>query len=171
MLRYQFGSDRADGAHGAVAIRNDFESHLARVLILYPAARVEAADGGPILPPSRPHVAARPRQELVSRERSVSFEDPGEPGYEDEGEQPTAEGQPEDPPGGVAVGNEGVSLFEVGDRQQQVEGVSSGVEPGLGRAGLRWREHARVGVVGVIEDAVSYTHLRAHETDSYLVCR
>src|SRR5665811_1076394 len=84
--------------------------------------------------------------------RSVSFEDPGEPGYEDEGEQPTAEGQPEDPPGGVAVGNEGASLFEVGDRQQQVEGVSSGVEPGLSRAGLRWREHARVSVVGVIED-------------------
>ena len=65
MLRYQFGSDRADDPQGRWRFRNDFESHLARVLILYPAARVEAADGGPILPPSRPHVAARPQQELV----------------------------------------------------------------------------------------------------------
>src|SRR5664280_2519532 len=70
--------------------------------------------------------------------RSVSFEDPGESGYEDEGEQPTAEGQPEDPLGGVAIGNEGVSLFEVGDRQQQVEGVSSGVDPPGSPTWNRW---------------------------------
>src|SRR5664279_6073216 len=28
-----------------------------------------------------------------------------------------------------------------------------------------------VGVVVISHDAVSYTHLRAHETDSYIVCR
>jgi len=35
---------------------------------------------------------------------------------------------------------------------QQVEGVAGGVEPGLPRAGFRWRELARVGVVGVVEE-------------------
>jgi hypothetical protein len=83
---------------------------------------------------------------------SVQFEDAGEPGDEDESQQQATEGESEDPPGGVAMGDEGVSLFEVGDRQQQVKGVSGGVEPGLPRAGFRWRELARVGVVGAVED-------------------
>jgi len=64
MLRYQFGSDRADGAQGggdSERLREPPSPSADPV----PAARVEAADGGPILPPSRPHVAARAQQELV----------------------------------------------------------------------------------------------------------
>src|SRR5665647_2196735 len=33
------------------------------------------------------------------------------------------------------------------------------------------RDHAASQVIGYNKGAVSYTHLRAHETDSYLVCR
>ena len=65
MLRYQFGSDRADDRQGRWRFRKDFEGHLARVLVLYPAAHVEATDGGLVLLPSRTHVAARRRHELV----------------------------------------------------------------------------------------------------------
>src|SRR5680860_1719217 len=37
----------------------------------------------------------------------------------------------------------------------------------------RWVEHALPGEIDAVIEAepVSYTHLRAHETDSYLVCR
>jgi len=59
MLRYQFGSDRADDRQGRWRFRRDFEAHLARVLVVYPAARVEAADAGLVLLPSRPHVAVK----------------------------------------------------------------------------------------------------------------
>jgi hypothetical protein len=65
MLRYQFGSDRTTNRQGRWRFRRDFESHLARVLVLYPAARVEASDAGLVLLPSRSHVAARPRVGLV----------------------------------------------------------------------------------------------------------
>ena len=45
------------------------------------------------------------------------------------------------------------------------------------RAALRAPDHGRlrpwrfVVIAGDRREAVSYTHLRAHETDSYLVCR
>jgi hypothetical protein len=49
---------------------------------------------------------------------SVSFGDAAEAGEDDDGEEPAREGEAEDPPEGVAVGYESVSLFEVGDREQ-----------------------------------------------------
>jgi hypothetical protein len=58
------------------------------------------------------------------------------------------ETEPKGPPGGGAVRDEGVSLFEVGDRQQQVEGVAGRVEPRLLRPAFG---RAQVGCVGVIE--------------------
>lgn len=65
MLRYQFGSDRANDRQGRWRFRKDFETHLARVLVVYRDARVEATDAGLVLMPSRPHVAARVRRELL----------------------------------------------------------------------------------------------------------
>ena len=59
MLRYQFGSDRADDRQGRWRFRKDFEAHLARVLVLYRDARVETDESGLVLMPSRPHVPAR----------------------------------------------------------------------------------------------------------------
>src|SRR5680860_868328 len=49
-------------------------------------------------------------------------------------------------------------------------GVASdpGGQVGAGQVGAG---QGRVGTVGAQVEAVSYTHLRAHETDSYLVCR
>src|SRR5665647_3557644 len=41
---------------------------------------------------------------------------------------------------------------------------------GCGGAGLRRPPTSRTVLVGYLQE-VSYTHLRAHETDSYLVCR
>ena len=51
-------------------------------------------------------------------------------------------------------------------RTIDLEGLSSVVR--IGRFGA-YLEAKRVSDDG--EEAVSYTHLRAHETDSYLVCR
>ena len=52
----------------------------------------------------------------------------------------------------------GKSLKEVVQMHQEVEKVMS-------------RHSSEVGELRKVVDAVSYTHLRAHETDSYLVCR
>lgn len=65
MLRYQFGSDRADDRRGRWRFRKDFEAHLARVLAVYRDARVEATDVGLVLAPSRSHVALRRLGELL----------------------------------------------------------------------------------------------------------
>lgn len=59
MLRYQFGSDRADDRQGRWRFRKDFEAHLARVLVVYSDVRVEPTDAGLALLPSRTHVGAR----------------------------------------------------------------------------------------------------------------
>jgi len=56
LLRYQFGSDRANDRQGRWRFRKDFEAHLARVLIVYQGARVETDERGIVLFPSRPHV-------------------------------------------------------------------------------------------------------------------
>ena len=59
-----------------------------------------------------------------------------------------------------------------GDQPQAIDTLASGIENGL-------RDQVLLGVTGsgktytmakVIERCL-YTHLRAHETDSYLVCR
>src|SRR5665647_3908078 len=69
----------------------------------------------------------------------------------------------------------GASLLQLGDRgvpqQQPLGAVGPEVDLGdrVGAAALDPDDHAEP--VGVVGDPVSYTHLRAHETDSYLVCR
>lgn len=66
LLRYQFGSDRADSRQGRWRFRKDFEAHLARVLIVYQDARVETDERGIVLHPSRPHVQRRPPKVLTA---------------------------------------------------------------------------------------------------------
>lgn len=67
LLRYQFGSDRANDRQGRWRFRKDFEAHLARVLIVYQGARVETDERGIVLSPSCPHVERRPRKALPTR--------------------------------------------------------------------------------------------------------
>jgi hypothetical protein len=79
---------------------------------------------------------------------SVSLEDTGEPSHHDSSQEPASETEPKGPPGGVAMRDEGISLLEVGDRQEQVEGVAGRVEPGLFRPALG---RAQVGWIGVVK--------------------
>lgn len=72
MLRYQFGSDRANDRQGRWRFRKDFEAHLAKVLVLYRDARVESTDAGLVLLPSRPHVAAKSAPSSFGRLRTTS---------------------------------------------------------------------------------------------------
>lgn len=64
LLRFQFGSDRANDRQGRWRFRKDFENHLAQVLTVYRDARVETDERGIVLSPSRPHVQrkAKPLQ-------------------------------------------------------------------------------------------------------------
>jgi hypothetical protein len=59
LLRFQFGSNRANTKQGRYRFREDFEKQLIEVLTVYRAANVEVADRGLVLLPSRPHI--RPR--------------------------------------------------------------------------------------------------------------
>jgi hypothetical protein len=59
-LRAQFGSNFADNRFGRARFKQDFEKHLAAVLVVYRDANVEATTSGVVLRPSPTHVAQRP---------------------------------------------------------------------------------------------------------------
>lgn len=58
-LQAQFGSTFAATRFGRARFRQDFEKHLARVLVVYPDAKVEATPAGLKLRPSKTHVSRR----------------------------------------------------------------------------------------------------------------
>lgn len=58
-LQTQFGSDYADTASGRQGFKSGFTKALKKVQVVYPEARVEPADGGILLLPSKPHVRGK----------------------------------------------------------------------------------------------------------------
>ncbi len=62
-LLLQFGSS-AETRGGRHKFTKDFTDHLARVLVVYPEARVDVTDTGLVLYPSPPHVARRTKPSL-----------------------------------------------------------------------------------------------------------
>ncbi len=62
-LLLQFGSS-AETRGGRHKFMKDFTTHLARVLVVYPEARVDVTDTGLVLYPSPPHVARRAKPSL-----------------------------------------------------------------------------------------------------------
>src|SRR5680860_376530 len=60
-------------------------------------------------------------------------------------------------------------LADVGAEQRWLRDVDVAAAHDLGELTIEIGEQQRADMAAV--DAVSYTHLRAHETDSYLVCR
>ncbi len=62
-LLLQFGSS-AETRGGRHKFMKDFTAHLARVLVVYPEAKVDVTDTGLVLYPSPPHVARRSKPSL-----------------------------------------------------------------------------------------------------------
>src|SRR5664279_6366877 len=76
----------------------------------------------------------------------------------------------QDPLGFVHLELHGQSHPEPDVKAPRLDGNSVSAGPLRAAACLRFRDH-RVQDNALYPATVSYTHLRAHETDSYLVCR
>lgn len=58
-LQAQFGSDYADTASGRQGFKKGFTHALNKVQVVYPNAKVEPAEGGILLLPSKPHIRGK----------------------------------------------------------------------------------------------------------------